>query len=387
MTTKRRRDIRYGNDLYWEIRPPGARKPLKITYWDLWIALILVREFDGDWESLIDHFRAEKSGYSFRMYKAEEVLNHLRLLRQTLDRAGLTVEDILAQADPDVLKKQYRKARRKVLEMGYQDRERSPWMIHTPGKQRQARAMRGYWNHFPVSPQGYAGELENRYKTSGMYSEAQSFALERKLSAFVRKREARASLAERFALYRAFVTVVVEKMGMVDDSGGAVGELSQEMFEVYVQLDRSALDMPLEILLQDLVELMIWEDYAFTDTGKPIFFGGLATHEVPLVESILHGQWDELRELELDYQAEEALTMLGMLYREQQMFEKFVPIAKAMGTREWQRITAMSELAEEQGRVDLAVAVYEACFGPGLHEDFLREKYRELKTLRVFRNP
>jgi len=37
-------------------------------------------------------------------------LNHLRLLRQTLDRAGLTVEDILAQADPDVLKKQYRKA-------------------------------------------------------------------------------------------------------------------------------------------------------------------------------------------------------------------------------------------------------------------------------------
>jgi hypothetical protein len=212
-----------------------------------------------------------------------------------------------------------------------------------------------------------------------MYGEGQSFALERKLSAFVRKREARASLAERFALYRAFLTVVVERMGIVDDSYGVIGELSQEMFEVYVQLDRSALDMPLEILLQDLVELMIWEDYAFTDTGKPIFFGSLATHEVPLVESILRGQWDELRELELDYQAEEALTMLGMLYREQQMFEQFVPIAKAMGTREWQRITAMSELAEKQGRVDLAVAVYEACLGPGLHEDFLREKYRELK--------
>ena len=138
--------------------------------------------------------------------------------------------------------------------------------------------------------------------------------------------------------------------------------------------------MPLEILLQDLVELMIWEDYAFTDTGKPIFFAGLATHEVPLAESILHGQWDELRELELDYQAEEALTMLGMLYREQQMFEKFVPIAKAMGTREWRRITTMSELAEEQGRVDLAVAVYEACLGPGFHEQFLRQKYRELKN-------
>ena len=137
--------------------------------------------------------------------------------------------------------------------------------------------------------------------------------------------------------------------------------------------------MPLEILLQDLVELMIWEDYAFTDTGKPIFFAELATHEVPLVESILREQWDELRDLELDYRAEEALTMLGMLYREQLMFDQFVPMAKAMGTRAWQRITTMSERAEEHDRHDLALAVYEACLGPGLHEEFLRKKYRELK--------
>jgi hypothetical protein len=49
--------------------------------------------------------------------------------------------------------------------------------------------------------------------------------------------------------------------GMVDDSCGVIGTLYQEVFEEYVQLDRTALDMPLEILLQDLIELMIWEDY------------------------------------------------------------------------------------------------------------------------------
>ena len=374
------RDIRYGNDLYREIPSPDGNKPFQVTYWDLWVAILLVREFDGDWDRMYDHFRAEKARYSYQRYKAEELLNHLYLLRQALGHAGLAVEDILAEANPDLLKKQHRKAKRKVLELGYQGHERSPWMIHTPRREREARAMRGYWEHFPVSPKEYASALESRYKTSGWYSEDQSFGLRRKLSASVRKREARASPAELFALYRAFLTVVAEKMGMVDDSYGVIGDLYQGVFEEYVQLDRAALDMPLQILLQDLIELMIWEDYAGTDTGKPIFFAGLASHEVPLVESILQEQWDELRELELDYQAEEALTMLGMFYQQQQMFDKFVPMAKAMGTREWERITTMSEMAEKHGRYDLALAVYEACLGPGFHEKFLREKYQELKS-------
>jgi hypothetical protein len=380
MTAKRSRDIRYGNDLYREISSPKAKKPLKVTYWDLWIAVVLVHEFDGDWDKLRDHFRAQKGGYSFRRYKAEELMNHLRMLRQTLDKVGLTVDDVLSGAAPDLLKKQRRKAKRKVLEMEYQDRERSAWMTHTPRRQREARAMRGYWKHFPASPKEYAGALEGLYKSSGWYSEDQSFGLERKLSAFLDKREDSVSLPELFALYRAFVTIVVEKMGMVDDSYGVIGDLCQQVFEGYVELDRTALDMPLDIFFQDLIELMIWEDYAFTDTGQPVFFAGLAAHEVPLVESILQKQWDELRDLELDYQAEKTLTMLGMLYQGQLMFDRFIPMAKAMGTRAWQRITTMSETAEEYGEHDLAVAVYEACLGPGMHEDFLRKKYQELKS-------
>ncbi|MCP4538194.1 MAG: hypothetical protein GY832_13725 [Chloroflexi bacterium] len=182
------------------------------------------------------------------------------------------------------------------------------------------------------------------------------------------------------SLYRAFVTVVVAKMDMVDDSSGVIGGLCQQVFEGYVKMDRTALDMPLEILLQDFVELMVWEDYALTDTGKPIFFAELATHEGPLVESILREQWDELRDLELDYQAEEALTMLGVLYQGQLMFDQFVPMAKVMGTRAWQRITTMSETAEEHGHYDLAVAIYRACLGPGSHEKLLRKKYQELES-------
>jgi hypothetical protein len=84
--------------------------------------------------------------------------------------------------------------------------------------------------------------------------------------------------------------------------------------------------------------------------------------------------------LELDYQAGKALTMLEMLHQHQQVYDKFVPIARAMGARAWKRVTTMSEMAEKHGRYDLALAVYEACLGPGSQEKFLREKYQELRS-------
>ena len=97
-----------------------------------------------------------------------------------------------------------------------------------------------------------------------------------------------------------------------------------------------------------------------------------------LVDEILAVQWRELANLDLVYQAENALTMIGMLCTQQRLFERFVDLAKAMGTREWQRITTMAEMAEAHGRYDLARAVYEAAMSPGMHERFLREKYFEL---------
>ena len=77
---------------------------------------------------------------------------------------------------------------------------------------------------------------------------------------------------------------------------------------------------------------------------------------------------------------ENALSMLGMLYVQHKLFDKFVPTAKVMGTRHWERITTMSEKAEKHKKYDLALAVYEACLGPGLHENYLRKKYEELKS-------
>jgi len=147
MTARRRRNIIHGNDLYREIIPPGARQSLKVTYWDLWIVLVLDGHFGGDWDEMIDHLRAKRR----ELYHRDEVeglLSHVRLLRQTLAQEGLATGELLAGADPAFLKKQARKAKRKILEMRFQRKERSPWMIHTPRRQREERAMRGYWRRW-----------------------------------------------------------------------------------------------------------------------------------------------------------------------------------------------------------------------------------------------
>ncbi len=124
MAANRRRNVIYGNDLYRHVESPGTRQPLEVSYWDLWIVLVLTGPFGGNWDEMIDRFRTKKEGLS-RRDEAEGLLNHIRLLRQALAQEGLTAEDVLSGADPVFLKTQARKARRKVLEMAFQRRERS----------------------------------------------------------------------------------------------------------------------------------------------------------------------------------------------------------------------------------------------------------------------
>lgn len=377
MGTSSRGVVQQGNDLFQEMTLANG-KTFTITYWDVWLIIVLTYDFAGDWGVLIDHWREELTTAMYRRDAIEGLLSHQFHLRQALTDAGLATSDILADIPLAVLKSQKAKARRKILKDSPADRDQSYWMIHTPRQDLQARSLRGYWPRFPVSPAVFAESLTHLYKPSGFYSEDQSFGLERKLSAFIERHEVRASDAEQLALYRAVLSVLIEKMGMVDDSYGVIGDLYSNVFEHYTSLDRSTLGLPLTDFFQDLIELVLWEDYGFTHYALPDFFAHLAKSEVPLVDSILQTSWTTLRELELTYQAERALTLLGMLCTQQRLFDRFVDLAKIMGPREWERITTMSEMAEKRRRPALAREVYEACWGPGFHENYLRKKYAEL---------
>src|SRR5215471_20974874 len=82
-----------------------------------------------------------------------------------------------------------------------------------------------------------------------------------------------------------------------------------------------------------------------------------------------------LKHYHLDYQYEEALTLLGQIVAEQQRFEQFETLARDMGTRQWKRIIVLADRAVKQRKRPLAVAVFEAALSPGMHEGFLRQKY------------
>jgi hypothetical protein len=194
-----------GNDHYLTLKVPGKRRGLALTYWDLWLLVILLADFAGDWEQLANRFRADGGALSPRRDTAEGLLNHLNELRQRLAKADVTPATALGPDGPSLIKSE----------------------------------RRGYWSRFPISPGQYAGALERLFKTSGYYSEDQSWELQRKLSAFLEREQAEATPAEEAALDRAFLTVLLEKIDLIDDSYGVIGDLYGEILEQYSQLGRT----------------------------------------------------------------------------------------------------------------------------------------------------
>jgi hypothetical protein len=375
-----KRIVRKGNDLFREVRRPDNDEIWLVSNWDLWFLVVLLNEFGGDWQKMITHFRENVTNIYIR-HNTEAKLSHLRHLQETMQQAGLDPISVLGPEAMALLKKEKRHATNKVLKQELPWNDQSYWMIHTPSYIREERSRRGYWAHFAVSPEIYAQPLAALFKTHGLYEEDQSFALERKLSAHLDKQEKKASVPQLVALYRAFLTVMLEKIEIVDDSYGVIGDLYGQVLTGYIELPRDEIGVPLPIFFQDLVELVLWEDYGFTDDEIEEFVASLRPEEASMMEAILRDQRSELAALDLQYQAEKALTLLGLLAAEQEWVSQFVELAQEMGAREWRRIVRMADKVENAGRVDLATAVYEtALLAPGIHHDFLQKQYQEFQT-------
>ena len=368
--TKRKRT--YGTDVFRKIGPPECSVPFEVSYWDLWFVVIREWKFGGDWAQMASHFREMRSPLT--SYRSERMLNHQVHLQQRMSEAGLSVEGLVG--DVALLKKEKPRAKRKVLDQTPDRSEMSYWMQHTPREQREVQAMRGYWSHFPVSPAEYEDRVQRLFKKT-VYSHSQAEALERKIERFLKKSTKKAPVEHEVALYRTVMTVLLERMEQIPLA--PIGMFYDKLFEHYTALPRHELNMPPKYFWQDLIAFLIWEDYGLTDNHQPDLLKNLPASELPLVEAVLRREIDDLSAHDITYQAENALTMLGSLCTLHKKFDKFVPLAKEMGTREWKRITNMSEMAENNQRPELALAVYQAALGPGSHEQYLRKKYEKLK--------
>jgi hypothetical protein len=361
------------------VLPAASGQALELSYWDLWFALVADTDFEGSWERFVEYLRMQKNqGGSNRL--AERKLSHLRELERRLRHADVAISAIVAQVDP--LPVELRRARNQVLTRAPREDEGSDAMRHTPRQRQYAYALRGFWPCFPVSPASYAERLASQFHTRRWFSENQSFGLARKLDAFlddVASVIPHAQYAQAHAMLRAFLTVVIELMEVADDSFGCLGDSFRDGFAKYLALPRDETGMDTTVFFHDLLTLLIWEDYGLTSEQTDGYFAGLTPEEGDLCMDYVQQQIQELQADDLDYQYEEALTLLGQVVAEQHRFDRFEELARQMGTRHWKRIVVLADRAVKQRKRKLAIAVFEAALSPGMHEGFLRKKYEQLK--------
>jgi hypothetical protein len=361
------------------VLPAASGQALELSYWDLWFALVADADFEGSWERFVEHLRLQKNqGGSSRL--AERKVSHLRELERRLWQADVTISAIVAQVDP--LPVELRRARNQILTREPREDEWSDAMRHTPRQRHYAYALRGFWPCFPVSPASYAERLASQFHTRRWFSENQSFGLARKLDAFlddVASLIPHAQYAQAHAMLRAFLTVVIELMAVADDSFGCLGDSFRDGFAKYLALPRDETGIDATVFFHDLLTLLIWENYGLTYEQTEGYFAGLTPEEGDLCIEYVQQQMQVLQADDLDYQYEEALTLLGQIAAEQHRFERFEALARDMGTRQWKRIVVLADRAVKQRKRPLAIAVFEAALSPGMHEGFLRQKYEQLK--------
>jgi hypothetical protein len=348
------------------------------SYWDLWFVLVANADFGNCWDRFAAHLRSQQSASS---RFAERKLNHLRDLKWRLQQAEVEIDDIVAQVDTSPA--ELRRARNQVLKREAREHEWSEAMRETPRERRYAHAMRGFWPLFPVSPASYAVKLASRFQTRRWFSASQSSRIADQLDKFVK--DAVGELhhdrpAQAQAMLRAFLTVSIELMEMADDSYGSLGDSFHGGFAHYLAILLEETGIEDTVFFQDLLTLLIWEDYGLTYDQMDGYFEQLTSETADLCMDYLRQQIKELQDDDLDYQAEKALTWLGHITAEQNRFEQFEELAEEMGTRAWKRIIDLADRAVKKRKRKLAAAVFEAALlGPGMHERFLREKYEQLK--------
>lgn len=373
----------YGTDLALKVKRKG-RGQLAVGYWDLWMILLADREFDADLDRLAAEMRAQRvrscpTGLGREEWNGR--LSHLRDLQRRLRAGGLDLAAVLEAAGP-LVRQEARRARRKVMEKPARQAEWSQPMRATPQKKGFECALYGHWNDFPISPRPYAEEIAANFNGHKFYTERESFSVSRRLDRYITEGKnlaAQGDHAEALAMLRAVLTETIQVMGFADDSCGVIGDSFQAAFREYLAIEPVSTGIDETVFLHDLLMLLIWEDYGLTYRQTDGYFGKLSREQGQICIDFLRQQIEHLKAEDLDYQAQEALTLLGQVASEQGRFELFISLAREMKSDHWRRILLLADAAMQGRKRDLAMLVFEAALQPGPHYDYLRSSYEQLQ--------
>jgi len=338
------------------------------VYWDRWLLRLALDEPDGI-EGLVRRFEGDRRhARAGRSEDAESKLSHLDDLKARLAKTATSPRDVLGDGDATD-KKLLAKARTKLLDQGLS--YKAPAMLDTPRRRLEARALRGHWDRFPTSPARFERELMGLVDRQRDHDWRQTTWLSIDLEGDIERIGLLLeSEAEQMALRRAAMTLIVESMERVDDSGGDMGLLFDDVWNAYLAMpwERTAI-LP-EVFFRDLIELAIWEDYGLI-RGLGPFFGTLAPDDAAVVERVFADVVPELRTSGFAYQEEQGLGYRVELLLAQEMHERFVEAATELGSRAWRPILTMAKAAFDADKRPLAISIFAAADQPGPHRDHL----------------
>lgn len=286
-----------------------------MTYWDLWFALVAVRDCDGSLDRLWDRLGEQLKPYSSDRDRIERKWSHLRDLENRLTNAGLTVHEVVDAAG-DRTRYEVMRARSRVLEHSERQHERSTAMLYTLRQRRTDHALRGYWDRFPVSPQPFEDEIRAKFERKGIYSDRESYGLADELDRYVSRAEMvlkSGQVAEAQARLRGWMTAVIELINSVDDSSNSVGMSFGEAFGAYLKIPIEPTGIDPGVFFPDLLDFLIWEDYGLTDEEIDGYFGTLTPTQAHLCSEHLRHRIEELERDALGYHNQKALTILGRI--------------------------------------------------------------------------
>jgi hypothetical protein len=289
--------MRYGPEMWREI------DGVAFCHWDRWLLKLALTELDG-LDGIARHFRQRLRSQRGRNDQSEAMLTQIEDLRIRLGLASRTPETVLDEEEraSDWLRK---KAEKRIWH-GYINYYTDA-MCNTPRRRLLARALRGHWARFPVSPASFEPELRRVVGESGYYDYRAAGPLARLLELHIDLLEGTAaSELERMAVHRAAMTVIIETMDRVDDSLADMSELFAASERAYLELARGAARR--DGLLRDLLELAIWEDYGLL-RGVDAFLQELEEEHANIALRELAAIITELRRERLDDQLARAITL------------------------------------------------------------------------------
>ncbi|MBP6832643.1 MAG: hypothetical protein KA978_17790 [Deltaproteobacteria bacterium] len=290
--------VRYGQEAWREV------DGVTFCHWDRWILRLALDE-KGGLDAIAWMFRQRMIDPKRNVDKDAAEAMHLQMvdLRKRLAQVQRTPETLL---DDEERASQWlhRKAFLRVWKSGPNHRTRA--MLDTPRKRLGLRALRGNWERYPVSPARYDTALRRTLGFDGgdvPWWETRALAIGLDLEVELLELGASMTPAARLALYRAALTVVIETMNCVDDSGADMAEIYRGFEQKWLTLLR---EEPTRAgLLRDVLELATWEDFGLTE-GVEGFLSGLGEEDADRALMELAVIARELREHRLEYHLERA---------------------------------------------------------------------------------